>query len=405
MLSSIYFKVVLYTLCLIGCMYHVVSISLVYFAYETVTRVSETLITHLPVPNISLCIDYNELINYNIENRKHTTDKVRPTVKDIFNLTPNLTGKITSCAFRLPNQFTLLRYNSSACTSYFRAEKFLLNHFICYRISLNQPNHNPNEIYDYRVIYDSFDSRGTIFTLQLSNKGFLFNSVLFVSHYGVFPYYSNKLSSQMARELDLSSKLSRFNLFTVSFRLYDIKLLPKPYDTMCTASDDVYRVACYEVCMEKELAVIDRVPFMNVKSEPVDMYQFNIQDFRVKQYRQTLTRANKNCYSKCNQSDCITNFSLTRIVREKGTPDKLVIANAIPTEPSIFSVSSAKIELTEFIIYVSSALGIWFGFNVSFLIPKRRLKSAVEMNKSTHVGQSLQPQIRSGLPQIRTTFK
>lgn len=364
----------LYAFCFIGCVYHVISISLVYFTYETVTRVTENLITHLMPPKSSLCIDYHELINLNAINKTLLTTSTRPTVRDVFNLTPNLAEQIIQCQFRVPNSFDSFSSNSSDCLNHFIIDKFLIGRFLCYRITLSPFNKpvNESEKYDYRIIADALVNKGTFFTLHLNNEGFRFNTLFIVAYFGSYPYYSSKFTFQMTRELDVTKNSSRYNLFTSYFRFNDVTLLPKPYDTMCTDTLDAYRVGCYEDCMDKRLEPLKRVPFMNVRSKAIDWYQFDEEDFKNDTLKMTLEEANQWCYSSCNQNDCRTNFSLTRIVRERGSPEEFVITSAVPTEPSRFSVSCPKISPIEYIIYLSSALGLWFGFNVSVLVPRRK---------------------------------
>lgn len=368
--SSFYFKLFLRLLCLLACIYQMIFISLSYFAYETVSRVHESLVTHAPAPNLSLCIDYNELMQLNPINRKQKSKEPRPSVKDIFDSTPKLTDQIVSCKFHKPNAYFMVTYNSSNCLQYFLVDKFLLNQFVCYRITLDSSiNH---ELYDYRIVSESPTDRGNIYTIQFWNKMFLFNSHLIVSFFGPFPLYSIKLTSQLKRELDLKSKVSSYNSYYASFKLYTIHLLPKPYDTMCTQVNAVTKMACYELCMEKELQFLQRVPFMVLKTKPTNLMHFNRDDLRNTFLESKLNEANKLCSPKCTAfHECRINFCTTKILQEKGSTDKLTVSASVPTEPSVFTVSSPRITLMEYIIYLSSALSLWFGFHVTLFISKR----------------------------------
>lgn len=113
------FYYLFFVLCsFVGCLYQVSDILNLYFQYKTISNLVVSVPMKLITPDITLCVKYADIIDVKqLEKVKKVKLKSRTplerflelqeivTVKDIFELTPNISGNIDSCTFRIPNGY------------------------------------------------------------------------------------------------------------------------------------------------------------------------------------------------------------------------------------------------------------------------------------------------------------
>ena len=376
---SIQLATIIYFACIIGCVYHIVSISLIFFQYSTVTRVTERVVDSLPTPTINLCINYTEYMK--LETGKW--NRLRMTIKQMFQSTPDFSDVLMNCNLRYFKSHRIYNANRTECLQHFITKKFFMYNTICYQIEPLDSRH-----LDFKVISNTVDHPGVVYTMEIDPKKIKFDSFFPIAFFGSYAWDSRKMTTWTKRGLN-EHGIAEYNEVIVRLKNYDITLLPRPYDTMCIDTSKDLPLSFYERCMIKLLLKCNRFSFSAILDSPLDMYPFSLEDFDDEYFNATFYAA----YNKCERAAkwiCKDTLSLTRFEKHKGHPYAFVISNSIPIEPTVIAVTLPKIATEEYIIYVLSLLGIWFGFRISFLIPRVKKRNFCNNKVSTFPSNNLQ---------------
>ena len=140
------FSILTCTICFAGCLYQVSNISKTYFAYDSKTTVSITIVTKMVIPMLSTCWSLEDVMDFKALSHDHgiaipnTREEYynlfdTMTVHQIFNYTPSIDSVIGRCYVRLPMNYTyrLPKYNTSECSELFDIEKYIHRQNICYK--------------------------------------------------------------------------------------------------------------------------------------------------------------------------------------------------------------------------------------------------------------------------------
>lgn len=144
----------------LGFFFQSLNISLLFFKYDTVTKILIFTPHEFDSPDLAACFNYADLLNLTWFNRQFGTkvrrrdgEKFRREVQsmvsfeDIFKHTPNEEKLIDRCSIRFPSSYASIIHNRSFCKDNFFAKKFIQQEFVCYHYS-------PKEtfVYDFSVI-------------------------------------------------------------------------------------------------------------------------------------------------------------------------------------------------------------------------------------------------------------
>lgn len=354
--------------CFLGFLYQISQVSDVYFAYRTSSKIGKSLVSNKPFPTIVFCSMYLEAMGYNfniVPYPKNEDLLSKYTVKQILERTPNASHFIRNC--RLRNQTsTVMRFSGREChSSFFRVTKSVNSEFLCYSI---QPSRQlayylPDVVSSLRFKYE-------IFTIDVNPD--IANSAHLISVIGYTP------DDEPNHDWPLNSRnygrkhIKKSNVDVVIYMSKastSTDLLPHPYDTNCVDIDVEF---CYESCLSHKMKQINRVSWSDFISEPMNIIMSSETDQLNSSMRRMIDTFTKKCNDMCQMHQaCHIRFSTTQSELNE-TPfleNTAVISFVTPTKADEFIETVPSLTLTEYIVYISSVFGIWFGLSVVHFNP------------------------------------
>ena len=158
-------------LSILGCVYQISTVAVLYFQYQTVTAVDVENTNELFAPALSVCIHYQNILNtsskrgqilekYPNEFRSNEPPPVHYlqdfyTVRELFENTPPPSPYVIDrCEFRLLHSYRLAFEGGLDCYANFNVTKFYSQDFICYRFELTMAE---GTLYRFTNIANSFN--------------------------------------------------------------------------------------------------------------------------------------------------------------------------------------------------------------------------------------------------------
>ena len=151
----------------------------------------------------------------------------------------------------------------------------------------------------------------------------------------------------------------------LSWKLHSFRLLEKPFKTDCLNyrlnSKHVSRKACIRDCKIKtclkECHSIDNTIDL-YREDPVMNFSTSNEAWCIKQLD-----FDKICLKECPHYDCLIDYYIPVVVHDD-YPHGLPLELNIPTKPETTFHLEPKFETIEFICYLASTFGMWFGFSL-----------------------------------------
>ena len=397
--------------CLMGFVYQVSEISVEYFAYRTSTKVALQLENKFINPAIIFCPKYTDIIDrsnhekYGIHSKaryitsEQLNDMSKLTIKDIFELTPDTNNTMIGCQFR-NNEYNMDSYNRDQCYSMFQVTKYQEGAFICYQFRTRIPDNQ----FSCEQAALSFHSLNELYSIQLHPRFFLSNRIKGISFipdvgnssFFNMPIISRRFYSTFVRFGSSSPDTSIINYISLSGDVYSITRLKKPYDTACVRNNEETEYACRRNCNIASFKKHNIFPPNELTTEPLPLKHSKT---IVTSLNTTLVREikmrNQKCMKSCNErSMCedwytvtIANLSPSRLL------NTISISCTCSNRPAVFIEYLAKVILMDFIMYVSSAFGIWFGISILSINPfKNTLPKS--NNSNTKFNRTLNNRVR-----------
>lgn len=376
--------------CVSGWSYQVVLISSKYFDYQAVTRVIQDIEEKVIVPELSLCFRYTDIFDLQKFHSIHGVWLTRPTkegdvltfqsqvtIKDIFMFTPWQFTSLEDCAFS-DGKFRQIQRNNTQCYEYFHVIKYYTLQYICYHYKFlgnNSIKTDDDSIYfPYYRLSHSLSAPGVMYSLDLNRTLFEpADTMKIVISQKSFPFRSRAFAPSISRNYNPEWNNASYDLMKISFSLIKIHRIEAPYDTMCINEQDqlMYSGVCNQKCLiGLTTKRLHRIPHSTIITKPVKLKHVNVQDLIDDNFTDQLNEIENLCDKLCNYSSCDEVYSQTYVVKEDVTPkDEFRFIVESPRTPAIIIKYSPRISLSEYILYLSSTIGIWFGISVYRLNP------------------------------------
>ena len=375
-------------------------ISLEYFNFQTTTKVTFQIDAKFNDPANVFCTRYTDIIDrrnhkkYGIfnESKSNIVDILKDTSKlkisDIFELTPHATDAMIGCYLR-EHDYDLVAYSLDECYSLFEVTKYQEGGFICYQFQ--------TKIVDSKFNCDqiafAYASLNDMYIILLHSRFKLSNVVKTISFVPsrhknpIFnlPTTSRRFYSMVARYAGNLSQSSKSNYLRISGDMYSITRLEKPYDTNCVKNEVISDFACYRRC---NIAIYKKhglFPSNEFTTRALPMKHMNPEAISNKTVLQDIKVKSDTCREKCNQKSCHESYSMTSTTAYPYLKNNSVsIASSCSQRPVTVIQFLPRITFMEFILYISSSLGIWFGISIFSINPfkKSRLK-VISITKQT----------------------
>lgn len=364
--------------CLVGFLFQSSQISSDYFKFETRALSTQDMEVYLPMPNLAICVKYDEIYNkaavFSEKNKKNgnkikfimnkdidSLEKIL-TIKEIFQFTPDTNHIMTFCAYRSSTTYQIEHYNSSECYEKFHLSKFYMMQYVCFSF-------NPIKKDQFMLdqIASSIYMNGIFYMVQVCK---LFTRVI-----KLMPIlYYNSLPDEerdFAPYFMLGARIphSAYSL-RIEFDLIKVDKLPPPFDTRCKYN--YYKSNCMKNCKLNKLKQIKRVPSSEILTQSYNLPHTSDRDtLRNRTQALFIAKIDDFCRNVCLGEPCNYNFTITYgdAYFEDKAYEYIRIRVGKPQKPITALHFEAKISLTDFIIYLSSTFGIWFGLSFYDLNP------------------------------------
>ena len=380
--------------CVIGLTIQVVNILAAYFKYETTSRTSMGVENVLPMPAISVCILYTDILDrsesakYSINSRvpvgqqEINSDQNKLTVGDIFSLTPKYNETLQYCKIRVNDSYSIATLSSSSCYDIFHVNRYYMQELMCYEF-------RSKNIHNYRLTRasHSLNYNRVIWEVFLDKKFYSANELTLIAQIPTqeavsslaqrsLPLYSRNFAQSMFRMGDAKKAILAFNVFHVTHEWNRIFLKPPPYDTDCNPYLGKYD--CIRQCMQEKLLRINRVPFTEITTEDAlpsvghlfPVRPIDLEDSKMEQY---VYDSESYCEKKCQRLPCRLFFSKTSVnafLDERFNYSSRIRATS-PASPTVDVTSVANFDLYQLVIYICSCFGVWLGVSVMSLDPSK----------------------------------
>lgn len=377
-------------MCTIGFVFQVQTISVVYFQYATATDILISLPDKIEIPDFSFCVRYTDVLDVKAfdpsapdPNEKPTSmndEEIRAlqmkvTIADIFKFTPNISELWIRCLSRKVHDYNVLNTNSSECNQVFSIRKFYVQEYICY--SFHQLK-SENATYEFRNIAFSLAFPGVFYGLIFENNGSLARAEYcraVVHAVNVLPTDSLSLSPGFYRKWEEKKKGAKYNNFQVGYYQLFKKLLPFPFQTNCRDYDLEglsNQNDCVNNCMNiSSVKMFNKIPFSIFQAFPIPLQHINTGDLANDTFTDLLKEAESKCFESCDQMDCDDSYTLSQIMKEEKANggDGLSFMINAPRQPSFTVTHRPLMPITDYLVYVLSCFGTWFGLSVLSLNP------------------------------------
>ena len=379
--------------CLIGCIFQSKEVCEVYFKYSTTTSTRMIVPTTLPTPALSVCFTYNPVLDrthykrYGLQEkpilwRGHFGGSDKLTVKQIFQLTRRANDTLYYCDRRSDDSFFFRSMEGRDCMSEMNVTKYYMQEYVCYAYSFNKMTTvHPGKI-AHAITYSNF-----AYSLIMKDRPPGARVYAFAHPSGSLPLVSRNYGKEFDRKIHSNGVGGHPNKIFVIYRPINIYLLSPPYDTGCTYDYNSHKDMCRRMCLIEKMKEIGRVPFSEIITDPVDLKHVNFNDMYNKTRLKLIQSYYDGCEGKCHRPLCDTRFSTSDVHLRTETHGGLVafiVRMLVPDKPSIEITHTACVTFLDFLIYLCSSIGMWFGFSVTSLMNIRVSKVLPKQAASDH---------------------
>lgn len=282
------------------------------------------------------------------------------TIRNIFDMTPKSKDLIASCKIRTLS--TLMKsLNSEGCYSNFHVSKYFASNFMCYSIYPHLP------VISFLSYTSSTDSPGLIYQIEINATLFgNASSVKIIISDSMVPLISSKLARTYI-ERHFYSILSKTTL-DITYTKYVSKILGFPYDKRTCTNSQNDRSCFFPCTTNLSIETFGKLPPNYIADEHIAGYVKSLPISEYEKYTDIDKRLN-HIWSKCEEAcvwDCNDTYTLTSV--SAGVDEHFSLKVLSPNTPFLDVVSYPSVTMLDLIVYVTSALGCWFGLGIVDLV-------------------------------------
>ena len=356
---------------------HIFMITMRYFSYPTSTRITLDKKNSIETPTLVVCVRYNEVMDYKSLARelppppgiKIDDDKYRRhayrlvTVSQIFRFTPDANKVLEKCWYRHPGDRRVVLRQGQNC-SFFRMVKFVMQSFVCY--AMKPKNRTAFKVED---LTSSFGYEHTIYSADWESA-LIFEeakSVLVILSENEYPYRSRTYGA--IKVLDQDDEMESLDVY-VRNKITSMKLLQAPYDTRCQPK---WSTEAFTECLTENMKRkgLNRLPNTEILKKPDNLMQVKQTDEANQTMREILDRIYDDCDAlyrdKCEFMISETDPSFYE-ARTKHKP-RFEFRVMSPSAPNKVIETNAAFSCQDYLLYVCSCFGIWFGLSIKDMNP------------------------------------
>ena len=390
-----YCNIFFHLICILGCSYQIQNILASYFKFASVTKMRFShpdSIDYYPLHYCFLCLE-NILDIPAIAKKYHLKESDLATDGDKFELYNTITiadmleytsnDAFAGCSYRSEDGNVPVFANLTLCKSFYSVRKYIAQQYVCYEVKAKV-----SKSFKFRQI-------GTTLNFERMIHGVNFPRGKLASSQKIRPMISKWRYPVMEMPYTTSYyKESKDNIrIQVSCNNISTKWLGYPYDDfICQSKDDpVDYFQCRDSCIEKHsLETLDRLPYTSFYDSSYPLLDRRlISETLLKNV--TISKMVNSWFEKCHRScpmfSCEHSYCLTTghanqySYGAQGSTIRVEIASAPTNHMEIVP----QVPFLDFIIYVLSSLGTWFGLVIISCNPIKGIKLYQEYKQKKQV--------------------
>lgn len=360
-------------LCIAGCVYQIQNIVLSYFKFYSITRNKYSRPDVLHYPNLHYClVAIEDLLNISAIEEKYSISVNRSNYQDYFSLldiislydimqhTPD--GEVTDCLIRDDTGDSIIYSNNHVCEEYFNIKKYIVQQYLCYLISTKEDRY-----VSFDAVEKSLDLERMMYQIKISGISALYRKIrptITTWRYPLVEWSYAPAYYKSANE-NLAIKVSCQNITA--------HLLGYPYDKFTCNTNDIDDFQCIDSCIEEKThRNFNRLPytsFYGSSYERLHMKRISHSMIANKTIAKMIQKIRSDCsiscpIHKCDYNYCLMIGSADTSVAVYGDKVSSTLRVESPGMPYFSITFVPLVPLLDFIIYIFSSLGTWFGFVV-----------------------------------------
>lgn len=301
-------------------------------------------------------------------------DSCNYTIRDILEYTPTEPEQniIHGCGLRLASSYTFETYsNSSKCRQLFEIEQYYHQEYVCYTFCLK----DSSAIYHYRNLGYALDYPNTWYYIDLDIDTFklarYFKAIIHEKE--LKPFESSSLATITSRFVNNVTNEAIFNCFRLTYTYYSKRRLPAPYGTNCVDYSNINsahkdQAECQADCRIKaSLIAFNQYPFSEAYYDKLNKSHIQSHQLRDVNLSKQLNKIERGCSRVCGL-DCEWTRFISYVTSEPYHGVIRFMMN-VPRDLAIEVQSKPFLDFAEFVVYVLSTFGTWFGLSVLGLNP------------------------------------
>jgi len=153
-------------------------------------------------------------------------------------------------------------------------------------------------------------------------------------------------------------------------------LLPFPYDSNCSSQVKDSMSRCNFKCLMTRLRKFNRIPSTEVVLDPHDMVPVTPSDLNVEidpDRAENISKVHRDCSELCKKPKCYFNFTMTHLETRSIPGTNMTLIPVTALAPTFRVKAVANIALIEFLVYIGSSFGMWFGLSLWSTNPFRSI--------------------------------
>ena len=369
MIAKWIIKILLYVFCSIGFLYQSTQISVSYFEYFVMTKIQLIVPEQVIINDYAICVRYTDLITGN--DFIDTPDFIfgfmnNHTLQQLFDSVPQSEELIDSCNIHRADSFLVISLNRSECYEIFNVTRYIYREFLCYELHYK----NDSEIFSHLQVSGSFLFAKTLYRIKFNDSTPLNNVRLLIAS-AYFPGdWIQYASLQMTNDVwTKRSANSTYNYYTTKNQMFIVTLLEPPYETSCFHYGNSSKDMCVMNCLKRKSiqqfnAIPSQVVMIDSMYEMLDIKQID------ERYVNVADIVDECKSMECTMTDCIQHFTSSYTDKDFSPQlDSSSFLLGMASTPDTVVSADPDIYLSEYILYLMSLAGSWFGFSMIALDP------------------------------------
>lgn len=370
--------------CVLGFMVQVVNISKRHLEYQTRTLVELDSSDEIQQPSTSSCVRINDILQYDKVSSVYNRSGLRHwkigtkwdhfyrdtsdwSLKNWFNFTPTSKEVYGWCASRLPD-FSFRHYSPDQCSKHSEIVKYFDRKYVCYQFI---PKFSDTKSIGMIGSTMAPSSSGVIYRIDLNSryiKTYQFLSISLHSHDS-----SHLYDTVHGSTLKVSAVNNHFKLDAFYQEVEQVRMRV-PYDTQCVDIPDGMKTGAEYLLREMNQRSMEKlnkvIPFLPMFDDSLNQTLFNDLDFRNQSMTQFLRGILK---SQIQLVECKTKYFITKVI--PSTNYVFSISVHWPQDKKISVTYVPQSETIDYVIYIGSCVGMWFGLSAVSVIDMAKFLS------------------------------